>query len=167
MQPLLSSLFDVWAGKGWLIAANDDMFFELRSIGKFRGSLEPITYRVERATCGRLSDEDGNPIRSVWAHRAEGPQIERASADQAEDEDAVLIVMKDHSGQSLAQIARTLGWRMRSGEPAKYRVQRIAKRLEKGGKLVKASGGRRGYELTSAGKKEAEKAADRIRREAK
>jgi hypothetical protein len=142
----------------------DDKFFELRWIGKFRGYFEPITYRVQRATSGRLVDIEGNPVYSVWAQRADDRQMERAAADQTEDENAVLMVMADHPGKSLAEWARLLDWRIPSG-PAKYRVERSVKRLVKD-KLAKFGRGGH-YQLTAEGKREAERVAEKIRSGAK
>lgn len=142
----------------------DEKFFELGWIGKFRGHFEPITYRVQRATCGRLVDVDDNPVYSVWAQRADDRQIERAAVDQTEDENSVLIVMADYPGKSLAEWARLLEWRMPSG-PAKYRVERSVKRLVND-KLARLGRGRH-YELTAQGKREAKRVAEKARSAAK
>jgi hypothetical protein len=142
----------------------EEKYFELSTVGKFRGYFEPITYRLQRATCDRLVDADGNPVHSVWVQRADNAQIERAAADQTEDENAVLMAMADYPGKSLSDWARILDWHMPSG-PAKYRVERAIKRLAKH-KFTKLGRGNH-YQLTAAGKQEAVRVTGLIRGAAK
>jgi AAA domain len=149
----------------WLTAEDGDRkLFDFTWTGKFRGSFEPLAYVVEIATCERLVDPDGNPIKSVWAWRTDEQQIERAAAEQTEDDDAVLMVMADYPSRSLSDWARILDWRMPSG-PAKYRVERAIKRLKKH-KLTELSRDNR-YRLTAAGKQEAKRVAEKVRSAAK
>jgi len=136
----------------WQIAEDgDDIFFDFRWVGKFRGSFEPLTYYLQRATCPELLDVDGNPVKSVWARRADEQQMERAAKDQAEDEAAILIAMTDYPGKSLAGWAKLLGWKTDNGNPAKNRVDRGIKRLAKH-KLVRKGRNDR-WHLLAAGKK--------------
>jgi hypothetical protein len=145
----------------WLTAEDGDRkYFDLTWTGKFRGSFEPLSYVVEVTTCERLLDPDGNPIRSAWAFRADEQQVERAAAEQAEDDDTVLMAMADYPGKSLSEWARILDWRMPSG-PAKYRVERAIKRLKRH-KLVELARDNH-YRLTATGKTEAKRVAERMR----
>jgi hypothetical protein len=149
----------------WLVAEDgDDKFFELKWSGKFRGGFEPLTYRIQRATCSTLVDADGNQVYSVWAQRADERQMERAARDQTDDEDAALMVMSNFPGQSIATWARQLEWFFANGEPAKSRVQRVLKRLH-AAKLIRLGRGDQ-WQLLEAGKTEAKRIAERMRNEA-
>jgi hypothetical protein len=141
-----------------------DKFFELRGAGKFRGHFSPISYHVERATCDRLVDADGNPVFSVWARRCDDQQTERAAAEQAEDENALLIAMADYPGKSLTAWAKLLEWQYSSGAPAKEKVRRTLKRLAVHRLVRHGRGGQ--WQLLDAGKKEAKRVAERVRDEA-
>jgi hypothetical protein len=144
--------------------AENDKFFEFTWIGKFRGYFSPICYHVERTTCERLVDPDGNPSFSVWAHRADEQLLEQAAANQTEDEDALLMVMADYPGKSLAAWALLLGWQTSSGAPAKQRVGRAVKSLSNH-KLARKGRGDK-WQLLETGKKEAKRVAEKVRKEA-
>lgn len=148
----------------WLTAGDDDeKFFEFRTVGKFRGFFAPITYRLERATCPTLVDPDGNPSFTVWAKRSDDASLEKATRDQIQDDDAVLITMNDYPGKTFSESARLLGWFHKDDRPDKQRVDRAIKRLVKDS-LARKYG--RGYQLLAAGKTEAKRAADKVRGEA-
>jgi hypothetical protein len=139
-------------------------FFDFTWTGKFRGGFERLSYVVDVATCDALTDPEGKPIYMPWAHSTDEQEIERATAGQAEDDDAVLMALADYPGKSLSAHAKLLEWGMPSG-PAKYRVERAVKRLTKDG-LCKLGRSNR-YELTPPGKTEAKRVAERIRNAAK
>jgi hypothetical protein len=94
---------------------------------------------------------------SVWAYPTGHERAEKAAASRRKEDDAVLLVMLEATGKSLAQWAALLGWRDRNGEPAKYRVQRAIQRLENGNLVRKL---REQWRLTTSGKKEAERLKD-------
>ena len=149
----------------WLTSENgDDIFFEFRWIGKFRGNFEPLTYHVQRATCPKLLDADKQQFKSVWCRRGDERQQEQAATHQTEDEDAVLIVMADYPGKSLAAWARLLGWLTNSGGDNKQRVERVLRRMQKHRLVRKGRGDR--WQLLGAGKTEAKRAAEKVRNEA-
>ena len=88
----------------WLTAEDGARkFFGLHHpAGKFRGSFEPLAYVVERATCpALLLTPTATPSTTVWAIAPTSGLLERAAADQTEDDDAVLMVMADYPGKSL------------------------------------------------------------------
>jgi hypothetical protein len=149
----------------WLTAEDGDRkFFDFTWVGKFRGGFEPLPYVVEKATCEALVDPDGNSIESVWAYRADEQQVERATANQAEDDDVVLVAMNDYPGKSLSDWAKILDWHVPSG-PAKHRVRRAIKRLQKHKLCVLSRDDH--YCLTKTGKEEAKRVSERLREEAK
>lgn len=130
-------------------------FYTLRWAGKFRGHFEPLTYGVEVATCaGLMVPGEAKPGLSVWAFRAEGQQVERAATNQTEDDAAVVLAMKEHPKASLSDLAQRLGWHMPSG-PAKYRVERVMKRLAKRNMTEQGVDGH--WRLKSAGRQEAKR----------
>jgi hypothetical protein len=149
----------------WLTAGDDnEKFFEFRTVGKFRGFFHPMTYHLKRATCPDLVDPDGNPVFSVWTKRADDAALEKVATDQDEDDDAVLMVMNDYPGKSLSAWAKLLDWSRTDGSPDKQRVDRAAHRLKKD-KLARIGRGQK-WQLLAMGKKEAKRAAEKVRENA-
>jgi hypothetical protein len=149
----------------WCAGEDDnDKFFELRWMGKFRGHFSPIPYHIQRATCDRLVDADGNPVFSVWARRCDDGQTERAATEQAEEENALLIAMADYPGKSTTAWAKLLDWQYSSGLPYKEKVRRTLKRLAAHRLVRPGRGGQ--WQLLDAGKKEAKRVAEKVRNEA-
>jgi hypothetical protein len=64
--------------------------------GKLRGpTFDPITFALEKGSCPTLVDAKERLIPSVWAYQASPEKAERATARQREDEDALLIAMRN------------------------------------------------------------------------
>ncbi len=109
---------------------------ELHWQGKIRGpDFAALYYRLRRVPTG-LIDERGRPEVTVVAE----PLSEEAAANQAKqalaNEDAVLIMVRDHPDWSQADMARHAGWVDDAGRPEKWLVARALEKL-RSGKLVR------------------------------
>jgi DNA-binding MarR family transcriptional regulator len=85
----------------------------------------------------------------VAGHLSATEQEQLSTAARCE-EDRLLEVLNDNPGASYSDLARTLGWTMKNGEPHKVKVERMLKKLEKQ-KLVGRD--RDSWTVTKKGKK--------------
>ena len=138
-----------------LWADGDRATTELSWCAKIRGpTFDPITFALEGGTCSGLVDAEGRNIPSVWSYPVAAEVAEKAAEHQRGDEDSLLLLMDRVPAGSLATWAAALGWVMRDGSPAKYRVQRALDRLKTEGMAMVRRGR---WTLTKAGKAEAKK----------
>lgn len=137
------------------IELNDDRTCAtLHWTGKFRGpSFEPIPFIQEPGTCERLRDARGRNLWSVVAKVGDDNAAENVERARREYEDDVLVALSHKPGLSLAAYAELLGRRTGQGEPAKMRVYRRLKALERQG-LAKVVRGK--WALTRRGREEVE-----------
>jgi AAA domain len=150
-----SAFLNEMDGNLTLWAEGDRNTTELSWAGKLRGpSFEPLAFALETGKCDALVDAKGRHIPSVWAHQTTAERAERAASRNREDEDAMLITLQNAPVGSIATWAKSIGWILSNGDPAKSRVHRALERL-KAEKLVTQRRGR--WVLTNAGKKEAER----------
>jgi hypothetical protein len=128
---------------------HDGVLLDLHHTDKLRGpGFEPISLRLETVTTTRLMDKKGRLIPTVRAVWLSDTETERETVEARNDENDLLKTML-MPGQSLSQLAEACGWRTKTGDPYKSKVQRILKRLEQE-KLVVT---KRGVAtLTEAGK---------------
>jgi hypothetical protein len=138
-----------------LWADEDRETTELHWTGKLRGpSFDAVTFVLEKGTCPQLRDARGRPSISVWAYATTSQRAEQAAARNKGDEDALLHIMSYAPNASFAGWAKSLGWFLASGEPAKQRVQRAIARLQKDALVQKK---RDRWILTKAGREEAKR----------
>jgi DNA-binding MarR family transcriptional regulator len=136
---------------GNLTVAKDEGLAELHWQGKFRGpDFAPLSFQLRGVTHENLKDSRGRLIPTVMAaYLSEAAQDDIAAATRA-SENRVLAAYADSPDPSLAAVARSLGWTMRTGEPDKSKVRRAVSKLEKA-KLVTLERGK--PTLTDKGKK--------------
>jgi AAA domain len=136
---------------GNLTAHNDGSIVQLHWQGKFRGpDFAPITFQLRSVTHERLKDSRGRQIPTVVAGHLSATEQEQLSTAARCEEDRLLEVLNDNPGASYSDLARTLVWTMKNGEPHKVKVERMLKKLEKQ-KLVGRD--RDSWTVTKKGKK--------------
>jgi DNA-binding MarR family transcriptional regulator len=118
--------------------------------GKFRGpDFAPMHFVLEGVTTARLKDSHGNQVWTVFAKPTSEQDKEEISRALKSDAIAIMVVIRDHPGISLADIARRTGWHNRQMLPDKSKAQRRIRALEKK-KLVERDDD--ALELTDKGK---------------
>ena len=137
---------------------HDELLVDL-NYTKMRGpGFEPMTLKLESIITTRLTDIKGRVIPTVRAVVVSSGEEDQQADRLLEDENRVLVQLMYRSDQSLADIARTIGWLNDKEEPLKARVSRAVARLEKERPmLVRKVRGH--WELTDRGKEVASKAA--------
>lgn len=121
---------------GNLTALARDGVVELHWQGKFRGpDFAPLSFQLASVTHERLKDTKGRTIPTVVASYLSDAAQEQIAEATRTKENEVLAAIAAEPTASLRQIARTLGWALRSGEPNQMAVKRAVEAL-KGGKLV-------------------------------
>ena len=132
---------------GNLTARKDDGAIAMHWQGKFRGpEFSEILFSLRTVTHPQLKDSRGRQIPTVVAcPMGENAPEEMAAVSQ---EDHLLRALADAPQASWAELAKTLGWFMRNGDPYKQLVKRKLDALQKD-KLVRKD--RDGYTLTPAG----------------
>jgi hypothetical protein len=127
---------------------------------KMRGpGFEPITLKLERIETTRLQDSKGRILPTVRAVVVNEIEVESSEGKLRQDHDLVLLRAVTYPRQSLADIAKALGWINDKGEPAKMRVKRALDRLVKA-KMI--SDTLDGLEATDKGKRRAGEVQGRI-----
>ena len=140
---------------GNLTCSKADNVVDLHWMRKYRGvDFDPIGFALETVTCDELRDSKGRSIPTVMASVVTESTRTELAAKARKDEDAVLVLMLQGGGSSVAKMAEALGWIGSTGHPQKSRVQYTLKKLE-ADKL--AENGREGWELTKKGKDAARK----------
>jgi len=134
---------------------NDDGVIELGANKRRMPEFDPIRWRFEVVDIAR-TDARGEPVRSVVAKIVTDDQGELRSHARREDENRLLFAMLRHPGESIAAWARACGWVLQDGAggPHKSKVIRTLERLSADRLVTKFRGS---WQLTAAGKKEAER----------
>jgi hypothetical protein len=136
---------------GNLTAVRTDMSIEMHWQGKFRGpDFAPIGFMLRSVTHQDLKDSKGNLIPTVVAKHLSDIEQEDLKRVAQTDDTQLLKAIAENGSASLADLARNLGWYMKSGEPYKSKVSRTLTRLKKF-RLVTAQ--HDGFALTKAGEK--------------
>jgi AAA domain-containing protein len=138
---------------GNLTASKEGTVVEVHWQGKFRGpDFAPMTFLLRPVTHEMLKDSKGRLIPTVVAaHLSEAGQAELAATART-NENRALVALRDNDGASLAELARVLGWMLRSGAPNKMLVKRTLDKL-RGAKLVSQDRGQ--WCVTEKGQKAA------------
>jgi len=140
---------------GNLVCFKTDSMTTLHWQGKFRGpDFESIPFELCPVTAEKLKDSRGRPIPTVIAKPLDDKRQADLEAKSRRDEDAVLVVISENEGLSVAGIAEQLNW-LAKGKPHKSKVQRVIQRLRTD-KLV--ANGRGTATLTERGEKAAKTA---------
>jgi hypothetical protein len=136
---------------GNLSCKKDDSTVELHWQIKYRGpDFAPIAFMLRTVTHEQLKDSKDRLIPTVVAsHLSEIAQEELASVART-NENKLLAALADNEGASLTELAKSVGWLMRTGAPHKMMVKRTLEKLKKA-KLITV--GRDGPTLTEAGRK--------------
>jgi hypothetical protein len=134
---------------GNLIARKDEGGVTVNWQGKFRGpDFADLVFGLQTVTHERLKDSRGRLIPTVVANPiGEIAQEEMAAAARTQ-EDQLLLQISATPSATQPDLARSLGWFMRDGAPAKMRVKRAIDKLE-AAKLLKRD--RDGVTLTPSG----------------
>jgi hypothetical protein len=134
---------------GNLIARKDEGGVTVNWQGKFRGpDFADLVFGLQTVTHERLKDSRGRLIPTVVANPiGEIAQEEMAAAARTQ-EDQLLLQLSATPTATQPDLARSLGWFMRDGAPAKMRVKRAIDKLE-AAKLLKRD--RDGVTLTPSG----------------
>jgi hypothetical protein len=106
----------------------------------------------------RLVDKRGRNIPTVIARPVDAAGTARLERAAESDADTVLRAIDREPGKNLSDIARSLGWLLRSKEPHHMRVKRAVDILRKD-KLVEES--RNKWRTTPKGQKEINEAENR------
>ena len=105
---------------------------EVHHQGKFRGpDFAPMHFILEGVTTARLKDSRGNQVWTVFANPASEQDKEEISRALKSDATAIMVVIRDQPGVSLADIARRMSWHNRQMLPDKSKAQRRIRALEK------------------------------------
>jgi AAA domain-containing protein len=121
---------------GNLTTSKDDGVVTLHWQGKFRGpDFAPISFQLKTITNEHLKDTKGRTIPTIIASYLSETAQEEIAATARGNENRVLALIASDQSASYAQMARTLGWTLRSGEPNKMAVSRVVKKLKEA-KLV-------------------------------
>jgi hypothetical protein len=120
--------------------------------GKFRGrEFAPLSFALKTVEHPVLKDVRGRPIPTVVARPISAVEQQRIAVESLSQENQVLKATHGKPDASLAEIAETLGWRFKNGDPARSKVTRYADTLVKA-KLLRKHGRR--FQITSAGETE-------------
>jgi hypothetical protein len=140
---------------GNLTARKADSAVAVHWQGKFRGpEFAEILFGLRNITNPRLKDSRGRPIPTVISYPMGDDAREEMAAVARTQEEQLLLKLSDTPSASLSDLAGSLGWNLKGGEPNKMRVSRTINKLE-AAKLIKRD--RDGITLTPAGEKAVEK----------
>ena len=104
---------------------------------KIRGvDFAPIPFGIQYGTTERLKDSRGRLIYTVTARLFTAEEQTHEEERMEDDEDRLLVLMRDRPRLSMAAMAEALNWRYSNGEANKSRVQRTMTKLKRE-KLVK------------------------------
>jgi hypothetical protein len=100
---------------------------------KLRGTtFDPLQFSLEMVELPeRYRDTKGRRIKSVIAVTANETEIERKQKERDNEMEQVRKVRREHPELSLADIAKKLWWLDKDGNPQRWKVQRILKKLER------------------------------------
>ena len=99
---------------------------------KIRGpDFTPINYRLTSTPLDGYLDNFGNPPLSVTASPISEDAVATQAASNLINQNHVLATMRDNPNFSMADIARALSWIDPNGQPQKYKVDRLIKKLAK------------------------------------
>jgi hypothetical protein len=137
---------------GNLTCAKNDSLTELHWQGKFRGpEFAPMNFLIKTVTHQDLKDSDGRLLPTVICECLTEQDRDDIAEAGRKAEDDVLALIDANPKASLADLARKMGWKLHSGEPARARAHRCVNNLKRD-KLIKET--RNGHRiLTSEGKK--------------
>jgi hypothetical protein len=145
---------------GNFVCRKSDALAELYWHGKFRGAdFDPIAFQLRTVFADAVKDTKGRPIPTVIAAPLSAEEQDAYDADQVQDKESLLALIRERPGLSLMEMATTLGWKNKKGEFDKKRVQNAMTRL-KNSKLVKMDSATNRYTLTKLGETAAEKVED-------
>jgi hypothetical protein len=141
---------------GNLTAAKTDSTTELHWQGKYRGvEFAPMHFMIKTVTHQDIKDRRGRLLPTVVCDWISDTAREEIAAQTVKDEDQILALIAADPKASQASLARSMDWKLHSGEPNKMRAGRVIKALVKS-KFIKIT--RTGnYQLTEEGKKELKK----------
>ena len=107
-----------------------DGITEMHWQGKFRGpDFAPLSFLLKGVTSQRLIDSKGRNISTVVASYLTDTAIDNIAAVSRDNENRVLAAYADNPNVSLSDVARSLGWNLKSNMPDKKKVKRMIKKL--------------------------------------
>lgn len=142
---------------GNLVCIGSFPLIDLSWHGKLRGpGFEPVSFELVTVQCDGVRDSKGRHIPTVIARHLSEREKAAISNSARDDQDTLLITMLENDGASIAALAEKAGWFTGpdKDKPHKSKVARELKDLERD-RLAKKI--RNTWNLTDAGKKEAEK----------
>jgi hypothetical protein len=139
---------------GNLTIWNDSDNITFHHQGKFRGAgFAPINFVLKPVQPKALKDAKGRQIPTVVAEHVTEEAFRKRLADNATDEDKVMIMLLSRRGDiSFSDIAVANGWVSPFGAPQKSKVSRLVENLKKQKLVMQKRTGK--LALTKAGKAE-------------
>ena len=139
---------------GNLTIWNDQDNITFHHQGKFRGAgFAPINFVLKGVNPVALKDRKGRQIPTVVAEHVTEDAFRKRLADNATDEDKVMIILLSRRGDvSFADIAQLIGWVSPMGVPQKSKVARLVDALKRQKLITQKRNGK--LALTTAGKAE-------------
>lgn len=123
---------------GNLTCVKGAAFVTLHWQGKHRGpDFDPLRFAWSVVTCERLVDSRGRAIPTVIARCVSAADYHEEMEDIRDEDGQMIEAMRDNPDASMTELAKALGWKYRDGSPAKSRVQRVIKRLERAKRVRK------------------------------
>ncbi len=142
---------------GNLVLIKGDTGVKMHWHGKHRGvDFKPIMFGLDTVTAPPLRDSKGRDVPTVMARMLSKGETRDMAAVARNDKDEVLIQI-ENGARHLVQIAESLGWKDKHGEPDKGRARRATDKMKK---LVKFDGAK--WHLTPAGQEAATDARARM-----
>lgn len=131
---------------------NDNITFHHQ--GKFRGAgFAPINFVLKGVSPKALKDRKGRQLPTIVAEHVTEEAFRKRLADNATDEDKVMILLMSRKGEiSFSDIATMNGWVSPLGVAQKSKVSRLVDNLKKQKLVTQKRGGK--LALTKAGKAE-------------
>jgi hypothetical protein len=127
---------------GNLTCWKDGSVTEVSWQGKFRGpDFAPLAFLMKTVTHERLKDSKERLIPTVVAENLSEAGQEAMTQKNRDDEKKLLAELDRNSSASQAELAKSLGWFMRDGQPYKTMVRRIIKRLVSDKLIIEEHGG--------------------------
>ena len=124
---------------------------------KFRGAPVTMSFRIEQVRSERIKDAKGRLIAVPYIVPVSDDEAEHQRRQEWTEENRLIYAMAGEPKGSQSDWARACQWFHEDGAPAKYKVNRLLKRLEKVNPALVRQARNGMWTLTEAGKREAQR----------
>lgn len=115
---------------GNLTLSKADGLVRLHWQGKHRGcDFDPLMFKLETVTAPSLIDSKGRQVPTVIATDMSDVEVGAAKRQAFTDQDAILIALEGNPGMSIRDLAESLRWTNKDGEPDRRRAQTATDKL--------------------------------------